>query len=540
MSRGRRRGPPAPWSCARPVRCQLPVDARASRAHRGDRPKLRPGAHPQHRHRRQCRAGLAPHPPPTTPSWWAPGCPLVPCAWGCCCCGWFRCSSIWRSTPAPPTAACVATPTTSSSAWARPLTQLANRAGVERLVEELRRQPDSSYPVSIVFLDIDRFKDINDAHTTSVGDAVLVQFAGVASPPAARRPGEPLGRRGVPDPDAPDHGGRGPPAPPSACVTAWPPRLGPRACTSPPVGAWPRLARPPRWPTACRPPMPPCTAPSVTGRDRVGRATKCVGFASHGRPPPPDNRDRARAHGPWLSILLVQAPILRHPSAASTAPPAPRWRRAGLRHPRPAGPPLCSVLHRNVGRFSYYGMRALLVLFLVTEGEQGRLGLEPGRCPEPLRHFTPARLPRLTRPSSAATSLTGCSRPALGATRRLHHRGRPTSPSSGHRAEFHRPGLSSLGTGLFKLNISAIVGQLYSTDSGPPRRRLHAVLHGREMGASFGILPVRLHRREAVLEPRLGLPACSDPRAAVPASRASSSAASVTGRPQQHRHRVKR
>lgn len=55
-----------------------------------------------------------------------------------------------------------------------PLTGLLNRAGfAERLVEVCR----SAVPVALLYLDLDGFKAINDAHGHAAGDAVLVDVA---------------------------------------------------------------------------------------------------------------------------------------------------------------------------------------------------------------------------------------------------------------------------------------------------------------------------------------------------------------------------
>lgn len=59
-----------------------------------------------------------------------------------------------------------------------PLTGLANqRAFQERLTEEVSRSSRYGHPLSLVLLDLDRFKRVNDRHGHQVGDAVLAEVA---------------------------------------------------------------------------------------------------------------------------------------------------------------------------------------------------------------------------------------------------------------------------------------------------------------------------------------------------------------------------
>lgn len=59
-----------------------------------------------------------------------------------------------------------------------PLTQVANREGLNRALELLTRaQGELSFPMSVVFVDADHFKRINDEHGHEVGDQVLTLLA---------------------------------------------------------------------------------------------------------------------------------------------------------------------------------------------------------------------------------------------------------------------------------------------------------------------------------------------------------------------------
>lgn len=59
-----------------------------------------------------------------------------------------------------------------------PLTRVANRDGLHRALELLLQvQGDMSFPLSIVFVDVDHFKRINDGHGHEVGDQVLMLLA---------------------------------------------------------------------------------------------------------------------------------------------------------------------------------------------------------------------------------------------------------------------------------------------------------------------------------------------------------------------------
>jgi len=56
-----------------------------------------------------------------------------------------------------------------------PLTGLLNRRGMEqRLREELQRSARENRPLGIIWIDLDRFKDINDVYGHAVGDEALV------------------------------------------------------------------------------------------------------------------------------------------------------------------------------------------------------------------------------------------------------------------------------------------------------------------------------------------------------------------------------
>jgi diguanylate cyclase (GGDEF)-like protein len=59
-----------------------------------------------------------------------------------------------------------------------PLTRVANRDGMNRALELLMQvQGEMSFPLSVVFVDADHFKRVNDEHGHEVGDQVLVLLA---------------------------------------------------------------------------------------------------------------------------------------------------------------------------------------------------------------------------------------------------------------------------------------------------------------------------------------------------------------------------
>jgi diguanylate cyclase len=68
------------------------------------------------------------------------------------------------------------------SARIDPLTGLLNRRAFKELAErEIQRARRFLHPMSLIVVDLDRFKSINDCHGHLVGDAVLEDFARVAS-----------------------------------------------------------------------------------------------------------------------------------------------------------------------------------------------------------------------------------------------------------------------------------------------------------------------------------------------------------------------
>ncbi len=76
-----------------------------------------------------------------------------------------------------------------------PLTGAANRRSLEeRLQQELERARRHGKPVTLAVLDIDHFKQLNDAHGHAAGDRVLQEFTGRVE--SQLRPGDLLARLG--------------------------------------------------------------------------------------------------------------------------------------------------------------------------------------------------------------------------------------------------------------------------------------------------------------------------------------------------------
>lgn len=90
-----------------------------------------------------------------------------------------------------------------TAAYAREIAVLAERDGLtgtlshrafhERLERETRRA-DADHPVSLLVVDVDRFKDVNDAHGHPTGDGVLALVGGILT--GLTRPGDSAGRLG--------------------------------------------------------------------------------------------------------------------------------------------------------------------------------------------------------------------------------------------------------------------------------------------------------------------------------------------------------
>ncbi len=133
-------------------------------------------------------------------------------------------------------------------------------------------------------------------------------------------------------------------------------------------------------------------------------------------------------------------------------------------HPRGLAPLFFTELWE---RFSYYGMRALLVLFMVAAPESGGLGLSTAEAAAIYGNYTMAVYMLSIPGGFAADGFLGAHRSVLvgGAIIACGHFALAVPAEVSFYAGLT---LIALGTGLFKPNISALVGALY--DAGDTRR----------------------------------------------------------------------
>ena len=115
-------------------------------------------------------------------------------------------------------------------------------------------------------------------------------------------------------------------------------------------------------------------------------------------------------------------------------------------------------------RFSYYGMRALLILFMTAPVAAGGLGFDTAKAGADLRHSTSRSSTHVAAGRLARRPLAGPA-PSHALRRRAHHA--RAHLSGGPVAHDLLLGLGPgrrLGTGLLKPNISTMVGELYTPD----------------------------------------------------------------------------
>jgi POT family proton-dependent oligopeptide transporter len=168
---------------------------------------------------------------------------------------------------------------------------------------------------------------------------------------------------------------------------------------------------------------------------------------------------------------------------APAAPPA-RGRPSLLAHP----PGLRTLFFTEMWeRFSYYGMRALLVLFMVEAVANGGLGLSDTTATAIYGLYTAAVYAVALPGGWIADRLLGAQR-AIWYGGIVIMLGHFTLAIPSVTAFFVGLLLIILGTGLLKPNISAVVGELYAEDD--PRRDSGFTLFymGINIGAAFGPL----------------------------------------------------
>jgi POT family proton-dependent oligopeptide transporter len=111
-------------------------------------------------------------------------------------------------------------------------------------------------------------------------------------------------------------------------------------------------------------------------------------------------------------------------------------------------------------RFSYYGMRALLVLYMVTPAAEGGLGMSPAEAAVIYGNYTMA-VYLLSIPGGVAADAFLGARLAVILGGLMIIAGHFTLAFAGSPAFIAGLALVAIGTGLFKPNISALVGTLY-------------------------------------------------------------------------------
>ena len=177
------------------------------------------------------------------------------------------------------------------------LTGLLNRAGFEEFLGDRLRRTDATAKLALLYIDLDRFKPVNDTHGHLVGDELLRQFAQRLK--STVRPTDEVARLGGDEFAVVVPGIATRPVPAWSRRRSWPPPM--RPSTSPGwSSAWARASarrwhrrgsrtRPNCWPV----PTPRCTGPSPAAADACAStaANRC------GRPPASEPRPRHSAPG---------------------------------------------------------------------------------------------------------------------------------------------------------------------------------------------------------------------------------------------------